>query len=1850
MSVSRRLGATLTGDSAIDPSAAMAAAHESLVQSHGPVEILPVFGRDGDGASKAGVNVMGTSGLPNLSHVMDNWTEGHPAQASHAQLPLDRLAATGDHTLSKATVSGTSHTTQAPSAYTSYTIDSASHAGAWTGGDGAVLNSVGFDHGLVSQNFQLGALQHDIAGLSHGTLPGLTPHLTDAPADSGAAAPLDPELWITGFSGSTENLLIHADDTGTHTASSTGTLYTPDSANEPTFASEARVFAFDPQDNTYVIVTENAGADPTKIWVGTLSSVLANPTATPTFTTVFTDTSNGGAGWVAAGLALDEDNDEIYFVDHQSLEKVSYSGSGLTVLGTSSSLSDSGNGVFMDGLALDLPHHVAYFQSDTTHSTSTTHGAPISTVNTNAIWESSSLTNSSGAGSITFSKLTDVPVADGVVSNGTGVQGITVDTSTGLIYFTTQKVTYFNGSAFVTSNAGVYIYNPTGSTVSGVASHAFKAVWTQGAGGGPTGTLESIHLDPATGEYYVTVNGSGANDGIYVGSMSAGGSTPPTLFLQAPSYTHGGQPIASDFAVDDAPTMGSVTGTGTEAIQGGSAVTLLTATGADADTDNDKSYGLTVNITNAQTGDNLFVNGTQSASQDSGKITVSWDSSTHTLTLRGTDSFAEYQTLLSEITFQDSGTDNTSGSHPTRTIQYSYFDGLLSSNTQSTVLDIDRAPTLGADSYAVLEANSVSGTSGTGGTGVLGNDSDLDGDSLTVTAVNGSAGNVASVIDGTYGQLQLFSDGHFSYNANKTSAIDSAANGSHPTDTFTYTVSDGITTTTQTVTFTIDRPPTLTADSYGVVEANSATGTSGTGGTGVLGNDSDKDGDSLTVTAVNGSGANLGSATFQGTYGHFDLAADGSFTYAADNTTAIDSGATGSHLTDTFTYTVSDSHGGSTTQTVTFTIDRPPTLIADSYAVVEANAATGTAGTGGTGVLGNDSDRDGDSLAVTAVNGSGANLGSATFQGTYGHFDLAADGSFTYAADNTSAIDSAATGSHLTDTFTYTVSDGHNGSTTQTVTFTIDRPPTVVTQNDNVAENATTTGTGGTAGTGALAGDSDRDGDAIQATKLDGNTINDTLSNFAGTYGHLTIANDGSYSYSADNTSAIDAAPDGSHPVDTFTVTVDDGHGGTTAETLNFSIDRPAIAVADSITTTENSTVTASTMNTGVLGNDFDPDTGTNAGLAVTKVQGSAANVGTQYTFADGSFITVNSDGTYTYDPNHAWDFLPDFNTSGDPQTGTETFSYTITGGATVNVTITIQGVDSNDILIGTSGNDTYNGGIGDDQFKMQGGGDPALGGGNDNVSGGSGDDTFYFGSTLTAADTINGGTGTDTLVLGDANYTGGNALVLGASTLTSVEQINLHNGYSYDITSNDANVAAGATLTVNAASLGAGDTLTFNGGAETDGHFLFLDGASNDVLTGGSQHDMFKLIRGGNDTVHGGGGNDLIVMDGTLTAADQIDGGSGNDQLQLSGDYSSGITLGATTLTSIETVRFAPGYDYNLTTNDGNVAAGQVMYINAGALGAGDTLTFNGAAETDGSFSFLGGAGNDVLTGGAGNDIFNLQNGGNDTAHGGGGNDLFSFNGAFTAGDTIDGGTGNDTIALDGDYSAGLTLGSTTIANIHRFAFTDGFDYNITLNAANAAATDVMTVDATGLTSGANGVTFDASAVTDGARFVMNGGAGADSFIGGASDDVLNGGDGNDSLTGGLGRDVMSGGAGSDTFNFAGASDSTGANHDVVTDFDFSADHVHITGATINAIDTAVTTGALGPANFDANLASDVGAGQLAAHDAVLFTADSGKLAGHTFLIVDLNGVAGYQGGQDLVIEVTGGTNFASLSTSTFT
>ena len=107
--------------------------------------------------------------------------------------------------------------------------------------------------------------------------------------------------------------------------------------------------------------------------------------------------------------------------------------------------------------------------------------------------------------------------------------------------------------------------------------------------------------------------------------------------------------------------------------------------------------------------------------------------------------------------------------------------------------------------------------------------------------------------------------------------------------------------------------------------------------------DTDIDGDTLTVVAVNGSGGNVNIAV-AGLYGSLTLQADGDYTYALNNASAAVQGlATGETLTDSFSYRISDGHGGFAVSRVNITINGAndaPILTAVEPAVNEYTSGT----------------------------------------------------------------------------------------------------------------------------------------------------------------------------------------------------------------------------------------------------------------------------------------------------------------------------------------------------------------------------------------------------------------------------------------------------------------------------------------------------------------------------------------------------------------------------------------------------------------------------------------------------------------------------------------------------------------------------------------------------------------------------------------------------------------------------------------------------------------------------------------------------------------------------------------------
>ena len=335
---------------------------------------------------------------------------------------------------------------------------------------------------------------------------------------------------------------------------------------------------------------------------------------------------------------------------------------------------------------------------------------------------------------------------------------------------------------------------------------------------------------------------------------------------------------------------------------------------------------------------------------------------------------------------------------------------------------------------------------------------------------------------------------------------------------------------------------------------------------------------------------------------------------------------------------------------------------------------------------------------------------------------------------------------------------------------------------------------------------------------------------------------------------------------------VDTGWGLIQADAALAALIGPrATAVGESTQVRENVTVSGN-----LIANDITASGG--QAPAVFKVNGQAVSFGTPITLASGALVTVNANGTYTYDPNHKFDYL--IRNVLAQQLGasngftTDTFTYTLVGGSTATVSVIVRGIESaGDQLHGNGANNVITGTSATDVFNLSQGGD-------DSASGLTGNDIFYFGAAFTAADRINGGADTDFLLL-QGNYSAG--LTFDAASLTSVERLEVLSGsnttygdtagnsYSYKITTVDGNVASGQRLIVDAKDLGAAEALTFDGSAELDGTFVLRGGAGADVLTGGHGSDQLTG-RGGADIFgffHGSGSDSITDF---ISATDRID------------------------------------------------------------------------------------------------------------------------------------------------------------------------------------------------------------------------------------------------------------------------------------------------------------------------------------------------------------------------------------------
>ncbi|UII59792.1 calcium-binding protein [Xanthomonas translucens pv. translucens] len=434
----------------------------------------------------------------------------------------------------------------------------------------------------------------------------------------------------------------------------------------------------------------------------------------------------------------------------------------------------------------------------------------------------------------------------------------------------------------------------------------------------------------------------------------------------------------------------------------------------------------------------------------------------------------------------------------------------------------------------------------------------------------------------------------------------------------------------------------------------------------------------------------------------------------------------------------------------------------------------------------------------------------------------------------------------------------------------------------------------------------------------------------------------------------------------------------------------------------------------------------------------------------------------------------------------------TITGGGNDDV---LDGGEDNDTLSGDAGADSLLGGVGGDVLNGDAGDDTLIGGaGNDTLNGGAGNDTFVF-SRGFGQDVLNqndsASSRLDTVKFTDLNSTDvegferqGNNLVIrfaGGDQLTLNQYYYSDSWWEYKI--NQIQFADGITWDQ----------------AHIKAHTTTLGTAANDTLVGYASGPNRMQGLAGNDTITGGGNDDVL------------DGGEDNDT--LSGDAGADSLLGGV---------------------------------------GGDVL--NGDAGDD---TLIGGAGNDTLNGGAGNDTFVFSRGfGQDVLNQ---NDSASsrldtvkftdLNSTDVEGFERQGNNlvirfaGGDQLTLNQYYYSD----SWWEYKINQIQFADGITWDQAHIKAHTttlgtAANDTLVGYASGpnrmqglagndtITGGGNDDVLDGGEDND----TLSGDAGADSLLGGVGGDVLNGDAGDDTLIGGAGNDTLNGGAGNDTFVFS--------------------------------------------------------------------------------------------------------------------
>lgn len=494
-------------------------------------------------------------------------------------------------------------------------------------------------------------------------------------------------------------------------------------------------------DGGYFFLVDSDGTT-TRILRGNIADLAAG-TGTPTLTEIYT----GSLGQFILGIEIDPVNDRIYFTEGDivfghSLKRIDYDGSNLADYGPLSLASDLFFG-FTGGVydfALDPAHDTAYL----TYTLVDAFFSDPPTAPINYIVKVNSLADPMAGYSIVPISIGDDP--DGPDGNPDNhfpdsegsLRGIDIDADAQILYFVT-------GRLGADGTGGIFKLD--------LATGVVTELWEQPANSAsdsyqpyPTTLLEDIEVDTVAGVYYVTTfadadvaqayDGTATDEAgsrIFVGNLADVGIA-PTEFANAFEPTANGAPLGME--INYAPTVVAPP-SGVSYVEQGAA-TDVSASPMVADVEQATLKGATVAITGG------FTAGDTLAFTPTGSITGTYNSGTGILTLSGNGTLAEYQAVLDSVTFSAAGDDpDNGGANPTRTISFTVFDGLTTSDPATTIVTVQAVN----DEPVNVVGAGASTSEDSAGVAITGlSVSDVDSSALTVTlAVGRGTLNVATV-------------------------------------------------------------------------------------------------------------------------------------------------------------------------------------------------------------------------------------------------------------------------------------------------------------------------------------------------------------------------------------------------------------------------------------------------------------------------------------------------------------------------------------------------------------------------------------------------------------------------------------------------------------------------------------------------------------------------------------------------------------------------------------------------------------------------------------------------------------------------------------------------------------------------------------------------------------------------------------------------------------------------------------------------------------------------------------------------------------------------------------------------